>query len=235
MIIGQCIDLNKKEDQETFLSIISKAFTVDNSPKEKEIMIKGELVHSRKYESAPGLVLSSFFEIRDGNNELIIDDDKTIFINTPNESYEFVLLNEIKPEYSDPVLKLRYSNKKSDVKCYDLNYQEDLNEVLELLKETGFDASYDRIYKKLWIRGELVLTQMHDNPEIDIRKDNIKIIVRDLVKMTELRVIKSRPEGEPGSEVQILYLYPNIKVWYLKPFLEIKINDRLEMTKLSLK
>jgi len=223
MIIGQCIDLNKKEDQETFLSIISKAFTVDNSSKEKEIMIKGELIHSRNHDSAPGLVLPSFFEIRDGNNELIIDDDKTIFINTPNGSYEFMLLNEIKPEYSDPVLKLRYSDKKSDVKCYDLNYQEDLNEVLELLKEMGFDASYDRIYKKLWIRGELVLAQIHDNPEIDIRKDNIEIIARDLVKMIELRVIKSRPGGEPGSEVQILYLYPSVKVWYLKPFLEIKL------------
>jgi hypothetical protein len=74
-----------------------------------------------------------------------------------------------------------------------------------------------------------------NNLEIDIRKDNIKIIVRNLIKMIELMVIKSRPEGEPSSEVQILYLYPNVKVWYLKPFLEIKINDRLEMIKLSLK
>jgi hypothetical protein len=219
MIVEQCADLNVEEDRETFLSIISKTFTVYDSP--EGILVKGELVRGRDYEPAPGFTLPSYFEIRDGDSRLIIDGN-TVFVNTPDGSYEFVLLNEVKPEYSDPVLKIRYSGERSGVKCYDLNRQEDVNGVLESLKEAGFDTGYDRVYRTLWVKGELVQARIYDNPEISIRKDNTEIMVRNLVKAVELRVIRD----EPGSEVRVFYLYPNVKVSYFKPFLEMKVYDR---------
>jgi len=46
--------------------------------------------------------------------------------------------------------------------------------------------------------------------------------VRSLIKTVELRVLR----GEPGSEVRVFYLYPNVKVSYSKPFLEVKARDR---------
>jgi hypothetical protein len=152
----------------------------------------------------------------------MIIDDNTVFVNTPGESYEFILLNRVKPGYSDPFLKIRYTDEKSDVKCYDLSRKEDLNGVLELLKGAGFDAGYDGVYRKLWVRGELIRSQIYDNPEIDIKKDNTEIIVRNLIKTVELRTIR----GEPGSGVRVIYLHPNVKVRYFKPLLEMEVYDR---------
>jgi len=219
MVIGQCINLNVKEDRETFINVISKAFTVYDSP--EGVLVKGDLVRGRDYEPVTGFILTPYFEIRDGDNELIIDDN-TVFINTPGESYEFILLNKIKPGYSDPFLKIMYTNGKPGKRCYDLSRKEDLNGVLELLKGAGLDAGYDGVYRKLWVRGELIRSQIYDNPEIDVKKDNTEIIVRNLIKTVELRVIR----GEPGSGVRVIYLHPNVKVRYFKPSLEMKVNDR---------
>ena len=103
-----------------------------------------------------------------------------------------------------------------------MNRKEDLNGVLELLKGAGFDAGYDGVYRKLWVRGGLIRSQIYDNPEIDIKKDNTEIIVRNLIKTVELRTIR----GEPGSGVRVIYLHPNVKVRYFKPLLEMEVYDR---------